>query len=304
MQLLKICGIAVLILIGTFCIGLIPIYLVNGRLRSSERLFRATSLFGVGMILGTSFMLVIPEGISECKDESAYGISMMAGFLFVYIVDQTVRWAESRNPSTLNDSNHISCWYDLLLLNKTAMSVVHNNVVLALVIHGFSDGMVIGLSANHETLNMLIIVTILIHKIPAVLSLVTLMLVKQGLNKYEACSNLLAFSLSTPVGYIIFSMISILSDRMDDFGGNLLLISGGSLFYASCHSLLDNAHILPVGSQSGVSIASNGAPETFDVDVQSLEEDPWHEEAQNSKVPDALYTLFGALIPTAFSRWK
>lgn len=219
---------------------------MNRGVTNNDKYITILSQFGVGMLLGTSFMLVIPEGVKACLEHNGnVGLNMLIGFLVVYILDKGVQLLmEHPSRFTLfqeNDATEIEGIKDLLKSPKRILvSILKNNVVFALFVHGLSDGIALGTTINNQSLLIIVLIAIVVHKIPAVLSLSSLMISRQRLPKWEALSNLFAFALSTPLGYVVVSAFNLKhSDTMDWIGGNLLLMSGGSLLYASFTAFTD-----------------------------------------------------------------
>ena len=254
---------ALALLVLTFAIGCIPIYWIS-KTKTQDQLSLAGepshskyiavfSQFGVGMLLGTSFMLVIPEGITECLEHNGnVGLNLLIGFLLVYTLDRMVQSivGKSENdgangPNSGRADILFESWKDLLRNpRQVCQAILRNNVVFALFIHGLSDGIALGTTVNNDSLLIVMLIAIVIHKIPAVLSLSSLMISRQNLPKWEAISNLFAFAASTPIGYIALSMFNLKhSETMSWLSGNLLLMSGGSLLYASFTAFVsDSGH--------------------------------------------------------------
>lgn len=63
---------ALFLFVATFIIGLIPITYMNrlGENETGFKYMKLTSDFGIGMLLGTSCMLVIPEGVDKFANAS------------------------------------------------------------------------------------------------------------------------------------------------------------------------------------------------------------------------------------------
>lgn len=231
---------ALFLFVATFAIGWLPSYYVGNGVAKQDNYIAILSQFGVGMLLGTSFMLVIPEGVTACTEHGGnVGLNLLIGFLVVYILDRIVQILMSNstgyNSVQQGETTELASFKDVLKNPKRMITaILKNNVVFALVVHGLSDGIALGTTTNNESLLIVVLIAIVIHKIPAVLSLTSLMISKQRLPKWEVLSNLFAFALSTPLGYIVVSAFNLRhSETMDWFSGNLLLMSGGSLLYAS-----------------------------------------------------------------------
>ncbi|KAL3235000.1 Metal homeostasis factor ATX2 [Nakaseomyces bracarensis] len=304
---------AVLLLLVTFAIGCLPFYYVGN---SHEKFLRTFSQFGVGMLLGTSFMLVIPEGIESCVEKGGnVGLDLLIGFLGVFLLDKLVHKISSRNNndhsnSIDNDSMYYGfkdslrlCLKDLFTNPRIIITrILRNNVIFAFVIHGISDGVALGTTVNNESLLIIVFIAIIIHKIPAVLSLSALMVTKQGLPLNECMTNLFMFSLSTPLGYIILSLFNLKqSDIMDYISSNLLLMSGGSLLYASFTAFGDDPHLVhekDINLENDYSMdpLSEGPLSTGDITLSA--------ETDNKSLLDhdeSLYIVIGVLIPTVIS---
>ncbi|CAB4256261.1 similar to Saccharomyces cerevisiae YOR079C ATX2 Golgi membrane protein involved in manganese homeostasis [Maudiozyma barnettii] len=263
-NMLQVLLMALALLVLTFAIGSLPIYWFSEESNGTNEEFTGKSKhvqyinvlaqFGIGMLLGTSFMLVIPEGISECLEHGGnVGLNMLVGFLIVYVLDRIVQSIMNNNSQETNPGIEIrgradiifESWKDLVKNPKqVCQAILRNNVVFALFIHGLSDGVALGTAVNNDSLMVVMLIAIVIHKIPAVLSLSSLMISKQHLPKWEAISNLFAFALSTPLGYIVLSTFNLKhSETMSWLSGNLLLMSGGSLLYASFTAFVgDSGH--------------------------------------------------------------
>lgn len=227
------------LLVATFAIGWLPSYYVTNGVGSRDKYIAILSQFGVGMLLGTSFTLVIPEGVSACLEHNGnVGLNLLIGFMGVYVLDRVVKLVmngEMGYEFLHTESTELSGIRDVLRNPKRVfVAILRNNVAFALVVHGLSDGIALGTTTNNESLLIVVLIAIVIHKIPAVLSLTSIMISKQRLPKWEVLTNLFAFALSTPLGYVVVSAFNLRhSEAMDWIGGNLLLMSGGSLLYAS-----------------------------------------------------------------------
>ncbi|CAI4064735.1 hypothetical protein SUVZ_08G1180 [Saccharomyces uvarum] len=254
------------LLIATFLIGLIPLYYIdkqkssividqegddsnsdistnaniqtnNSGISGYRVKIAVLSQFGIGMLLGTSFMLVIPEGIKACVEHNGnVGLNLLIGFLGVYIIDRLVTlWISGKQTTYTHDTVKFQSWRDIINHPRQIwMNLIQNNVVFALFIHGLTDGIALGTTTNNDSLLIVVLIAIVIHKVPAVLSLSSLMISRQSLLKWEVICNVFLFASSTPIGYIVLSIMNLShSSTMDWISGNLLLMSGGSLLYAS-----------------------------------------------------------------------
>lgn len=280
-----------------------------------ERFIAIMSKFGVGMLLGTSFMLVIPEGIKSCVEHDGnVGLNLLIGFLAVYLLDRLVQIVIKRNSADGNESienaavgESFSSLRDIIQHPKRIIiCILRNNVVFALVIHGLSDGIALGTTINNESLLLVVLIAIVINKIPAVLSLTSIMISKQKLPRWEVMSNLFAFSLSTPLGYVVLSMFNLKqSDTMDWLSGNLLLMSGGSLLYASFTAFVDGSehdHSMPKELDSSLTTEED-IEQRWDLRDEEVNMNSNYNEsgAKNQLYDDSVYIVSGVIIPTVIS---
>lgn len=358
-SLFQVVLMALVLLVATFAIGYLPLYwsirnagadgttIVDDEKR--DQMVTVFSQFGVGMLLGTCLMLVIPEGIVECLEHGGnVGLNLLTGFLVVYVLDRVVQ-SITKNRGEINERPEgvgkadiaFESLKDLIRNPKQVLlAIFRNNVVFALFVHGLSDGIALGTTVNNDSLLIVMLIAIVIHKIPAVLSLTSLMISKQNLPKWEVISNLFAFSASTPIGYIVLSMFNLKhSETMSWLSGNLLLMSGGSLLYASFTAFVSGSeggnhghnHFQDDDFVRDISVDSTKLTEPTELDIEwdprrynLVDNDELNDPVLNTSmasnaniiVPptrtflksfdwlsmdDSVYTLAGVLIPVVIS---
>lgn len=249
--------------VAAFAAGLLPVVIPL-----SPAKIRAISALGMGILLGTSLMVIIPEGVetlySEKTDASgapAVGISLLVGFLIMYLIDniplistlwkkkefqrvdvelgdiddETETIAESSPPAARRSSQ------------PTAAEASARATTTGLVIHALADGVAVGSSvaAGNAKLELIIFVAIMIHKAPAAFGLAAVLL-RSGLPNRQVKLHLGAFAASTPVGSIVtWALIkAVTGDSTDTSTGSysmhwwtavLLLFSGGTFLYVAVH---------------------------------------------------------------------
>ncbi|KAH9464304.1 hypothetical protein MJO29_002114 [Puccinia striiformis f. sp. tritici] len=108
--------------ISTFILGSLPLYLSTSL---SPARFHQLSIFSVGLLIGAALTIVIPEGIDtiysstiiptssanqtiqhdlnqqQHHHHSAIGLSLMGGFMLMFLIDQITRIPNLKNKSTL-----------------------------------------------------------------------------------------------------------------------------------------------------------------------------------------------------------
>ena len=210
------------------------------------------------------------------------GISLIAGFILMYLIDTLPRRASSSSqpqrfqinltqfslnrPSTsspnLESSPQESDYHDPAQASSGSTSRPSSTTV-GLVIHACADGIALGASSTSSgasssgrNLSFIIFIALMIHKAPAAFGLTTTLL-KQGLSKRAARAHLIVFSLAAPAGALVtWATASLLgygglpeSMSAEFATGILLLFSGGTFLYVAMHTMQDGGgHAEHVGN--------------------------------------------------------
>lgn len=252
--------------VAAFVAGLLPVILPL-----SPAKIRAISALGMGILLGTSLMVIIPEGVETLYSEAgekegsgapAVGISLLVGFLIMYLIDNIplisqlwkgkgsfqrvdVELGDINDAETIVDDSRASTATSQSAVNPGAASA--RATTTGLVIHALADGVAVGSSvaAGNSKLELIIFVAIMIHKAPAAFGLAAVLL-RCGLSNTQVKWHLGAFAASTPVGSILtWALIKVITgDSSGDSAGSnsmhwwtavLLLFSGGTFLYVAVH---------------------------------------------------------------------
>ncbi|KAK5137901.1 hypothetical protein LTR08_006670 [Meristemomyces frigidus] len=201
------------------------------------------------------------------------GLSLIAGFILMYLIDTLPRHAtthtqptrfpvsltqfsfNNRPPPLAPESPHqTSDQYS----DSPAPDHPHHtpqsrpsSTTVGLVIHALADGIALGASTGAKTtrLTLTIFLALMLHKAPAAFGL-TSVLLKQNLSKRQARAHLTLFSLAAPAGALLTwaaaHLLSDASSRADESGGTefatgvLLLFSAGTFLYVAMHTMQDS----------------------------------------------------------------
>ncbi len=243
----------------------------------SARKLRFISAVGSGVLVGSSLTVIIPEGIevlygaqhghdedasssSKIEPHAWVGLSLVSGFILMYLIDQLPQHIHN-HPGTSSQPLHVSL-SDLTndLLRDRAANSAHSDAdptsafdyapkevrksstSIGLVIHAAADGIALGASTSASTtdLGLVVFVAIMVHKVPAAFGL-TSVLLKEGLTKRAARTQLIIFSLAAPAGALAtWAVVNLLGpgwlsglDAINFSTGVLLLFSGGTFLYVS-----------------------------------------------------------------------
>ncbi|KAK3718162.1 hypothetical protein LTR37_005277 [Vermiconidia calcicola] len=189
------------------------------------------------------------------------GISLIAGFILMYLIDTLPRHATTPSqPQRFQiNMNQFSFTRTRASSTPTAPSSLDqhtpsssrpSSTTVGLVIHALADGIALGASSTTTTrLSFIIFIALMIHKAPAAFGL-TSVLLKQGLSKRAGRAHLIVFSLAAPIGALLtwgaahllgYSSNALGNSTSTEFAtGVLLLFSGGTFLYVAMHTMQEN----------------------------------------------------------------
>lgn len=117
-------------------------------------------------------------------------------------------------------------------------------VTVGLVVHAAADGVALGAAAStqHNDVEFIVFLAIMLHKAPAAFGLVTFLL-HEGLSRRQIRRNLLMFAFAAPIMTLVtfFMLGSEQKARLDSGNGTglAMLFSAGTFLYVS------TVHVLP-----------------------------------------------------------
>ena len=252
------------------------------------------------------------EKEGSIRDPHAYtGISLILGFILMYLIDTLPRQASSAS----SEPQRFQISLNQFSLNRTpsvpaetaetptAETFSHSHsgsrpssTTVGLVIHAAADGIALGASSTTTSrLSFIIFVALMIHKAPAAFGL-TSVLLKQGLSKRAARAHLIIFSLAAPVGALLtWSVANLLGDSSltgeaasTEFAtGVLLLFSGGTFLYVAMHTMQESGH-------SHDQPQANGYHE---VPLGEMYAQPGPPKQEKAGLTDTVCTVVGMLLP-------
>ncbi|KAI9024399.1 Zinc/iron permease [Phycomyces nitens] len=255
---------SITLLIGAFLFGSIPL-----AAKLSETKLRYLTALGVGLLVSTALVVIIPEGIdtlysshtsafsNETDDtsalHSAVGLSLVFGFATMFIVDQlssmhvhasagneSVQASTDNNPRPFGESEDASesLTRPVYSPTKSARAITPT---IGLIVHAAADGIALGASASHPQLSMVVFIAIMLHKGPSAFALTTVLLA-EGVSRVQVRKHLLMFSMAAPLGAILTYLVlymtsSTASAGIEYWTGVLLIYSGGTFLYVAMHAL-------------------------------------------------------------------
>ncbi|KAI3402606.2 hypothetical protein KGF56_004698 [Candida oxycetoniae] len=197
-------------------------------LSASHANLTLSTYFSTGILLGTSLLIILPEGIEVLNESghkltsSAIGLPLTFGFTMMYLVDKF--FTIGNFPSPIVNVSPLS-------------SILNSSLSLGLIVHGSVDGISLGSSFldTDKTFHALVLLAIILHRIPTAFSFGTI-LNKKGLEDKLVVWHLALFALSTPIfTWLTIGFVSVFNTDILYVTGLLLLFSAGTFFYIVNH---------------------------------------------------------------------
>lgn len=255
-------------------------------------------------------------------DPHAYiGVSLIAGFILMYLIDTLPRRASSSSQPqrfqinltqfSLNRSGTTSADTESPP-QEPDYSPAHNNpsvrpssTTVGLVIHACADGIALGASSSGSpsgsgrNLSVIIFFALMIHKAPAAFGLTTTLL-KQGLSKRAARAHLIVFALAAPAGALVtWAVVTLLgygglpeSVSTEFATGILLLFSGGTFLYVAMHTMQDAGGHAEHAADGYAEVPMNGYEEGTTASGKG---------ASEGGVAETFVTVGGMMLPLLFN---
>lgn len=235
--------------VGALIGGLIPI-----KLSVKMTGVNYFSFFGMGILIGTSLVLIIPEGIKvlylaltpdqfELNGPFYAGISLVLGFMVMFIQDNLPMIIHTIRPGSKFTYVVLDSSAPEPSLRDSTLSIFQSSLTLGLILHSFIDGVSLGSSFILEdaTMGVIFFFIIIIHKLPTAFSLTSL-LIKQGFHMKLVQIHLIVFSLMTPIGAIVTYVFITISNTSNQFiVAILFLFSAGTFLYVIHHVMAEIA---------------------------------------------------------------
>ena len=202
-------AVVVLTLVG----GLLP--LVREWKRGTVRMLLA---FGIGVLLGASFLHMLPEAVEELGGR--VGVPVLAGFLLIYVLERFMM---------IHACEEHECSFHHL--GMTAF--------VGITIHSLIDGFALGAGLGVPEVSVPVTAAILLHKLPAALSLSGILLHCEYPRRRIVLMMGL-FAISTPVGATLaYGVVRELSSAAL---ANAIAFSAGTFLAIATADLLPQIH--------------------------------------------------------------
>lgn len=204
-----------LVVIG-FAAGMVPFFF-----RWNHRTAHRWIAFGAGVLLGTAFLHMIPEGF-ELAGGGGLG-TILLGFLLLYVIEQfTFKHPHDEESGKFHELGFLA--------------------FLGLTIHDLIDGITLGSGHHVPELTPAIFLALVLHKVPNMFSLSLLML-HGGYSRARIVKFLLILLVAIPAGVLLSSLVvdAVKASHRWTVGA-LINFSAGTFIYIGAYELLPEMH--------------------------------------------------------------
>ena len=252
---MEIAALIILVVGASLGAGLLP-QSFSGRI-TAQGLSDLTGLAS-GLLLASAFLVVVPEGFHLAAtgdgrfdlDPVVLGVAALAGFVVLLVLEGLgighAVHEEHHDHQVGHGHEH-----------------VHHPgsgglAAIGLSVHALADGLAIGAAtASGETsFSLLVGFAVLVHRVPAALSLGVFLLHQPG-GRRTAVRGLLLFTLATPVALVLSALI--LDGADDSILAVVLLFSAGTFVYVATVDTLPAIHNPETGGRSVRNVTSSAA---------------------------------------------
>ncbi|GJM44324.1 MAG: hypothetical protein DHS20C21_11660 [Gemmatimonadota bacterium] len=198
--------------------GLLPLVRIWDR-----RFVRILLAFGTGVLLGAAFFHMIPEA-AEILGEGI-GYPVLAGFLLIYVLERFVMVHPCEEEGCSFHHMGLSAFFGITL-------------------HALIDGFALGAGLSIPALSVSVTLAIVLHKLPASLSLTGILLHCEYPRK-RIFWMLIAFAFATPIGAAV--SLAFLGQLTDGTLMWAVAFSAGTFLAIATADLLPQVHSAPEG---------------------------------------------------------
>lgn len=211
--LTQLIGYSFLILLSAWLGGIFPLFF-----RNRSFVIHLFISFGAGILLGAALLHMIPDAAGYLGPK--IGLPLLAGFLLLYVLEKFIM----THPCP---SEH--CEYH----------TVGVTAFIGLSVHSLVTGIALGSGVTIPHLGLIVFLAILLHKLPASMSLSSL-LIKEHYSNKTITLFILSFSLMVPVGALLTYFF--IENASPSTIGNLVAFSAGTFLHVAADDLLPEVH--------------------------------------------------------------
>ena len=244
-----------LIVVVSLGAGLLPQVFAS---RISSKGLADLTGFASGLLLVSAFVVVVPEGFHTAAegdglfafDPVVLGLAALAGFILLLALEGL------GIGHAVHEEHHDH------VVGHGHEHVHHpfsgGVVAIGLSVHALADGLAIGAAAasGETSFSLLVAFAVIVHRVPAALSLGIFLLHQPGGRK-AALKGLLLFTLATPVALVL--SYQVLDSADESILALVLLFSAGTFVYVATVDTLPAIHNPTTGRRAVRNVLSSAA---------------------------------------------
>ncbi|MEK7063059.1 MAG: ZIP family metal transporter [Patescibacteria group bacterium] len=186
-----------------------------------------------GALLGDAIIHLIPESLEALSDERVFGITVLSGVLFFFILEKYLRWHHAHHGAEEEHEGHEH--YEIGSHSEGSRAHIAPLVIIADGLHNAVDGAVIaGSFLISPALGIATTAAVFLHEIPQEISDYAL-LVHSGLSRGRA---LFLNFLSGLTAFLGALAVLLLNDSLEGVGAYAAAFTAGAFIYLAATDLI------------------------------------------------------------------
>ncbi len=194
--------------------GLIPLYF-----KHNLKMIHLFISLGAGVLLGAAFLHMLPDAAEQIGPQM--GLPALVGFLTLFILEKFIMTHPC--PAEHCEYHHVGL-----------------SAFIGLSLHSLITGLALGAGLMVPRLGFIVFLAVILHKLPASLSLTSLF-IKEHYSTKKLFAYLTAFSLMVPIGAVITYLFLKESTNHQTIG-YLVAFSAGTFLHVAADDLLPEVH--------------------------------------------------------------
>ncbi len=203
----------VIIMLTAWAGGAIPIFL-----RWRPLVIHLFISLGAGILLGAAFLHMIPDAAEYIGPK--LGLPALLGFLTLYVMEKFIMTHPC--PADHCEFHHVGF-----------------SAFVGLSLHSLITGMALGAGVMVPKLGLIVFLAILLHKLPASLSLSSI-LIKEKYRNTSIARIIFIFSMMIPIGALLTYFFALHTTKTTI--GYLIAFSSGTFLHVAADDLLPEVH--------------------------------------------------------------
>lgn len=210
--------------------GLAGGMLLIARERFAHTISRVLIGFSAGVLLGVTFVDLLPEALAGFDDVRTAGTYILVGILVFFVIERVIASLHSHEHVAEETESSV----DALALRRSVPLVMFGDTI-----HNFIDGVTVAVAFLVSTpLGIATALSVLLHELPHEIADFTILL-RSGMNRKRVFLINLYSALVAPLGTVAAYFFA---SEVSSLRAPLVAIATGNLLYVSMSDLLPHLH--------------------------------------------------------------